>query len=59
MSESHQLDEPVDPTDLDFDQEPLDLENLMSIENPTQDPAAEAADRCLQFVPLGRFGNAL
>jgi hypothetical protein len=44
MSESHQLDEPVDPTDLDFDQEPLDLENLMSIENPTQDPAAEAAD---------------
>jgi hypothetical protein len=58
MSESLQLDE--DPNDqLAFDQEPLELENLMLIENPTQDPAAEAADRCLQFVPLGRFGNAL
>ncbi len=57
MSESLQLDE--DPNDqLAFDQEPLELENLMLIENPTQDPAAEAADRCLQFVPLGRFGNA-
>ncbi len=58
MSESLQLDE--DPNDqLAFDQEPLELENLMLIENPTQDPAADAADRCLQFVPLGRFGNDL
>ena len=35
MSESLQLDE--DPNDqLAFDQEPLELENLMLIENPTQ-----------------------